>query len=99
MINLALFLFVVAFAHVSIPPVDINIKVLGSFTGVDHKNDTDMWLAYELLPLEKFDGAHFGNLVLSEFATNFQSVWRLEACGDSYAICTKRHNGCIQFDY
>jgi hypothetical protein len=99
MIILALLLFVVAFAHVSMPPVDINIKVLGSFMGDHGGNDTDMWLAYELLPLEKFDGIHFGNLVLSEYPTNLQSVWRLEACGDSYAICTKRHNGCIQFDY
>ena len=70
MISLALILLVVVFAHVIIPPVDINIKVLGSFTGIDHGNDTDMWLAYELLPLEKFDGIHFGNLVLSEYPTN-----------------------------
>ena len=70
MISLALILIVVAVAHVIIPPVDINIKVLGSFTAVDHGNDTDMWLAYELLPLEKFDGIHFGNLVLSEYPTN-----------------------------
>ena len=94
MLLLCLLTYVVR-CHVVIPPVDINIKVLGSFVGFDIANDTDRYLAYQLIPVEDYDGVHFGNLTLSEYHTNVQSVWRLESYDDGYTICTKRGLACI----
>lgn len=45
MLLLCLLTYVVR-CHVVIPPVDINIKVLGSFVGFDIANDADRYLAY-----------------------------------------------------